>query len=310
METPNVSVIVPYSKPQTVAATLERLTRQTYPLREMEIVVVGAGSGRLAGRWPITALDTGPIYFPGEARNLGAAAAHGETLLFLDDDCEPAPDWVERNLSELAHPGVGAVGAQIAGKSSAFFARCVDFSSFSFYQSGRRAEEPVCSASLAVRRSVFEAVGGFNETLRSGEDMDFCYRLMRAGYTSVYQPAVKVRHNHGRATLRALIRYSYFYGRSEGLTVKRLNQDMTRRNRVLVALRRRRVYACMIAPIALGATLRVMRGNIREYPQVALYAPFIFLAKVAYHIGMWRWLCQGPPTPPAAAQARLAQAPR
>lgn len=296
-----VSVIIPYSKPNLVEATLEGLAQQTFPTDQTEILVVGSGSASLADRWPIRAVESSPIFFPGVARNLGARVAEGEYLLCLDDDCEPAPDWIEQNLRELAVSGVGAVGAQIAGKSSAFFGRCVDFSSFAFYQSGRRAEMPVCSASLAMTRSAFEAVGGFNEELRSGEDVDFCYRLMRLGYTTVYQPAVKVKHNHGRTTFGALVRYSYFYGRVKGLYVKRRYHEMSIRNRILTVVQQPALYLCMIAPISAGITAIIVRRNAREHPAIFLYAPFIFLAKVAYHLGIWQWIRQGPP---AAAAAR------
>lgn len=296
MSTVRVSVIIPLSKLDVVEATLDLLVQQTYPGESTEILVVGARSGQLAGRWPITAVETAPLYFPGQARNLGAAAATGEYLLFIDDDCEPAPDWIEQNVAALHQPGVGAVGGQIAGKSKAFFAQCVDFSSFAFYQSSQPRETHVCSASLGVRRQVFEDVGGFNAQLRSGEDIDFCYRLMGMGYKTVYQPAVKVRHNHGRTDFMTLMRYSYFYGRVKGLFVKVRHQRMSRRNRALAMLRRPLPYFAMIIPISLSITALIIRVNVREYPRVLLYAPFVFLAKVAYHVGIWQCLRKGTPT--------------
>src|SRR5713101_4862119 len=179
MNTPLVSVIIPFSKHDLAEVALERLVQQTYPAEKTEILLVGPKSSSLASRWPIRAIETGPIYYPGEARNTGARAAAGEYFLFLDDDCEPASDWIEQNVRELEKPAIGAVGGQIAGKSNAFFAQCVDFSSFAFSQVNRRIETPVCSASLAVKRQAYEAAKGFSEELRSGEDIDFCYRLVK-----------------------------------------------------------------------------------------------------------------------------------
>ncbi len=173
MRTPPVSIIIPYSKPDLIEATIEKLVHQSYPSECIEIIVVGAGSRAFVSRWPIKAIDTHAIYYPGEARNIGAAAAMGEYFLFIDDDCEPAPDWIAQNVRELSQPQVAAVGGQISGKSRIFFAQCVDFSSFAFSQANRCMEMPVCSASLAVKRHVYEAVGGFNQELRSGEDSDF-----------------------------------------------------------------------------------------------------------------------------------------
>jgi GT2 family glycosyltransferase len=280
-----------------VGTTLEQLTHQTYPAALTEIIVVGSNSGSLRGRWPIKAVETLPVYYPGQARNLGAATATKDYLLFIDDDCEPAPDWIEQNLRELERPNTGAVGGQIAGKSKAFFAQCVDFSSFAFYQGNKRLETPVCSASMGVTRQAFERVKGFSEELRSGEDIDFCYRLAKLGFTTVYQPSVKVRHNHGRTHFATLMRYSYFYGRVKGLYVKRRHREMSRRNRLLSRFQHPVLYLLAILPVSVGITSTIVRKNVREYPRVLLYAPFIFLAKVAYHAGIWRWLLKGPPAP-------------
>src|SRR6266487_4274005 len=290
MYTSQVSVIIPYSKLDVAQVALEKLVHQTYPADLTEIIVVGPGSNALAKRWPIKAIDTHPIYYPGEARNIGATEASGEYFLFIDDDCEPAPDWIEQNIQELEQPKIGAVGGQIAGKSKEFFAQCVDFSSFAFSQVNRRLETPVCSASLAVKREAYEAAQGFSEELRSGEDIDFCYRLIKMGYTTVYQPTVKVLHNHRRKDFSTLMRYSYFYGRVKGLYVKLRHADMSKRNKLLSLLHHPLVYLLMIIPVSLGITGTIMRFNVREYPRVLLYAPFIFLSKVAYHIGIWQWI--------------------
>jgi GT2 family glycosyltransferase len=290
-----VSVIIPFSKPDVAEVTLEKLTHQTYPADLTEIVVVGPNSSMLTERWPIKAVETHPIYYPGEARNIGAAVATGEYFLFIDDDCEPAPDWIEQNVRELELPRIGAVGGQIAGKSRAFFAQCVDFSSFAFSQVNRRMETAICSASMAVKRKAYEDAQGFSEELRSGEDIDFCYRLMKMGYKTVYQPAVKVLHNHRRQDFATLMRYSYFYGRVKGLYVKLRHADMSKRNKLLSLLHHPLVYLLMIIPVSFGITGTIVRLNVREYPRVLLYAPFIFLSKVAYHIGIWWWILKGTP---------------
>jgi len=298
MNTPLVSVIIPFSKHDLAEVALEKLVQQTYPAEKTEILLVGPQSSSLASRWPIRAIETGPIYYPGEARNTGARAAAGEYFLFLDDDCEPASDWIEQNVRELEKPAVGAVGGQIAGKSKAFFAQCVDFSRFGFSQVNKPALGAVCSASLGVKRQAFEEAEGFSEVLRSEEDMDFCYRLIKLGYTSVYQPAIKVLHNHRRNSFGVLMRYSYFYGRVSGLYVKRLHPDMSKRNSILTKIQNPILYPFMMLPVSLGATLNIVRVNLREYPRVLLYAPFIFLSKVASHVGIWQWLLQGHPAKP------------
>jgi GT2 family glycosyltransferase len=287
-----VSVIIPFTRTDLVETTLALLAQQTYPADRLEIIVVGENSDVLADHWPIKTVQTPTRLLPGGNRNAGARVSQGTYLLFIDDDCEPAPDWVEQNIAELQQGEVGAVGGQIAGKSSAFFACCVDFSSFAFCQVNKREEIQICSASMGIRRDLFEQVKGFDETLRTCEDIDFCYRLMKLGYKTIYQPAIKVKHNHRRNTLAALLRYNYFFGRVSGLHIKLLHPGMTRRNRLIALIRNPLAYALMILPVSLGITLIILRTTVREYPRVLLYTPFIFMAKVAFHLGTLRWIMQ------------------
>ena len=158
----------------------------------------------------------------------------------------------------------------------------------------------MCSASLGVKRQAFEDAQGFNEQLRSGEDIDFCYRLVKMGYKTIYQPAIKVLHNHRREKFSVLMRYSYFYGRVKGLSVKLNHREMSKRNLMLVLFQNPLLYFLMIVPVSLGITSTIVRLNAREYPRVLLYAPFIFLSKVAYHCGIWQWIRKGPPEVPAS----------
>jgi GT2 family glycosyltransferase len=290
---PPISVIIPFTRPDQAKFVLDKLVQQTYPAELTEILLIGSNSGIFANQYPVKAIETAPIYYPGIARNVGARSATGTYMLFLDDDCEPAPDWIVQNVHALNTPDIGAVGGQITGKSKAFFARCVDFSRFGFSQSSKPALTWVCSASLGVKRTVFEEVQGFNEELHSEEDIDFCFRLEQAGYKTLYQPKIKVLHDHRRTTFTSLIRYSYFYGRVSGLYVKRLYPTLSFRNTLLTRVQNPLLYPVAMFPIALGATLNLLRLNIKEYPNVVFYAPFIFLSKVATHMGIWRWLLHG-----------------
>ncbi|GHO82126.1 glycosyltransferase family 2 protein [Dictyobacter formicarum] len=290
MDTASVSVIIPYSRADLIETVLEKLKRQTYPAELTEIIIVGQPGGTIEQQWSTHTVNAAANMYPGQKRNQGARIARGDYLLFLDDDCEPGPDWIAQNVRELQDLQIGAVGGQIRGKSNAFFARCLDFSSFAFCQNNKRSEMQLCSASLGVRRQVYIEVGGFNETLRVCEDIDFCYRLVKLGYHTVYQPAIKVKHNHRRNSFKVLMGYSYFFGRESGLYVKLLYPDMNRRNRLLTLVRHPFVYALLLLPISLSITLLIIRVNIAEHPRVLLYAPFIFLAKLAFHVGILQWL--------------------
>ncbi len=299
MRIPLVSIIIPFSKEDVAENTIRKVLQQTYPADLTEILLVGQKSSAFVERYPVKAIETHSIYYPGEARNIGARVAKGDYFLFLDDDCEPAPDWIEQNVRALEQAEVGVVGGQIAGQSTAFFARCVEFSRFGYCQVSKPMECVVCSASMGVKREAFESVCGFNEVLRSEEDMDFCFRLHKEGYKTIYAPTIKVLHNHRRNNFLTLMRYSYFYGRVSGLYVKRLYPKVSLRNSLLTKAQNPLLYPLLMCLFALGATLNITRINLREYPQVLLYTPFIFLSKVASHIGIWRWLLDAQKQQPA-----------
>jgi cellulose synthase/poly-beta-1,6-N-acetylglucosamine synthase-like glycosyltransferase len=233
-----VSVIIPFSKPETVGNAIRSVLDQDYPEEFLEIIVVGKGSEELLDKWPqVIAVDEGPIKQPGRARNLGAVKASGEILLFLDDDCEVQENWIQENLAELENDEVGAVSGKVVGKSNAFFARCVDFTNFGVCQTSKRREGRLWTATFGMRKNILETVGGFNEDIRVQEDIDICFRLNRLDYKTIYQPKIKVSHNHNRTTVNSFLKYQFDSGRIAGLDIEGQYPDLSLRNRILSLVR-------------------------------------------------------------------------
>jgi glycosyltransferase involved in cell wall biosynthesis len=284
---PSVSIIVPVSRLELASQTLASLARQSYA-GEVEIIVVGAIACELAQQWPVTAVHVPHFDTPGKARNLGAARARGEVFLFLDDDCLVAHDWIAQNVHALQMPHSGVVGARICGTSRSFFARCVDFTNFGYYQQRRPKDGPVASASMGVWQRAFQAVGGFDETLSSSEDIDFCYRVQKQGQRTAYRPEIVVSHNHQRDTLGKLLRYNYRRGFAGGLATKIEHRDVGLKNYLLYRVRFPFVFLLLLPLIALLATVQTVAVNVNDDPSVLFYAPFILLGKVAYESGIFR----------------------
>ena len=71
----------------------------------------------------------------------------------------------------------------------------------------------VPSAAIICRTSTLRDIGGFDETLRSGEDVDLCWRLVEAGARLRYEPIAQVAHDH-RTELRDWVARKAFYGGS------------------------------------------------------------------------------------------------
>ena len=211
----------------------------------MELSVVGPVVDELAHLWA----DTWPQGWTvitlfheltrpaGRLRNFGVTQATGEILLFLDDDITVEQDWVKRSVRALQEPKVGIIGTRLPGKSTAFFARCFDFTNFCYYQHGKLKDGPVASSCMGIRRSVFLAVEGFDNTHLSGEDMDLCYRVQEKGYRTVYHGDIVATHDHGYETLRDLLRNNYWRGRIAGLRIKVRHKNKELKNRLLYNVR-------------------------------------------------------------------------
>jgi mycofactocin system glycosyltransferase len=137
------------------------------------------------------------------ARNAGAGAARSEVVAFLDSDCLADPGWLDALIPELADPEVAAAGGRIGPASERTWLERYEAVRSPLDLGRTRTEarpgRPVpflVTANLVIRRADLMAVGGFDERLRWGEDVDLCWRLHEAGRRMVYQPAGLVRHRH------------------------------------------------------------------------------------------------------------------
>jgi hypothetical protein len=287
------SVIVPSSRPDAARRAIESLRVGTTDGATCEIILVTAVPDRFGdvpGAVEIVAVET--VHPPGRMRNIGARRARGPALLFLDDDCMASPQWVNRMLAALAgNPGAAAVGCRVVSEDLSFWPRCADYALFAPYQYRDPAARDLGSAALAVRREAFEAVGGFNERLQASEDWDLCLRLREAGWQCLFDPSVEVAHAHGRGSLSAIVQGAYRWGRRSGLMAQRgRKRQLSWLARLSVTLGHPFPYAFLIVPYAVAVTAlqcRDLRGTDRRLP---LFAPFILLARLAYHFGVWRRL--------------------
>lgn len=114
-------------------------------------------------------------------RNAAAEAAAGDLLAFVDSDHELAPGWAaaaERLFQD--EPAAVAAGAPYhAPRDGTWVQRMYD--KLRTRQSGRKPTTWLPSGNLVVRRAAFEAVGGFDTTLETCEDVDLCQRLAARG---------------------------------------------------------------------------------------------------------------------------------
>lgn len=164
---------------------------------------------------------------PAAARNAGWHRARTELVAFVDADVEPDPGWLDPVLALFADPKVAAVAPRVRarGGSSGVAGYERDRSSLDLGAQPAQVRPMsrvsyVPSAALVVRREVLRDLGGFDERLRFGEDVDLVWRLLDAGRSVRYEPASVVRHDPRSGTARWL-QQRYEYGTSAARLSKR-----------------------------------------------------------------------------------------
>jgi cellulose synthase/poly-beta-1,6-N-acetylglucosamine synthase-like glycosyltransferase len=237
---PRVSVIVPLKAPNAYLwETLDCLEQVDYA--NVEIVVLPdqlSEDCAWAGKRQVTFVPTGPVG-PGKKRDIGAALSSGEVLAFLDDDTFPARDWLRHALRHFADPAVGAVGGPaVTPPSDGLLQQASGLVYQSRLGGGNYAyrytpleqrdvdDYPTCN--LMVRRSAFEAAGGFDTRFWPGEDTKLCLALVHdLELRIVYEPKAVVYH-HRRPLFRGHLKQVRSYAMHRGYFVKRFPKTSLR----------------------------------------------------------------------------------
>jgi hypothetical protein len=257
---------------------------------DQEIILVTPHEEELSAetRAATAVVQTDSAYPPGRMRNLGVAAARGDTLCFVDDDCVVPEAWSSTLVAALDDADdIGAVGCRVTGPPG-FWAGCADYSLFAPYQFTTRKRRDLGSAALAVRRKAFDDAGGFDEELRASEDWDFCLRLHARGWATLFEPGVTVRHNHGRVRYKQIMRSAWRSGFESGLTVQEHHRDqMSALAKLSILLADPVFYWLLVLPYGFIVSCALIPEFARADPRYILYLPFVIDARVSYHAGVW-----------------------
>lgn len=218
------SIIVPvFNRPDEVDELLESLSNQT--LKDFEVIIVEDGSVKNCKDVCDKYADILVLHYyakensgPGQSRNYGAERAGGDYLLILDSDVVLPENYlqaVEDTLREAATEAFG--GPDAAHPSFTPVQKAISYSMTSFFTTGgiRGGKAKLDkfyprSFNMGIRRDVYLQLGGFSK-MRFGEDIDFSYRIVEAGYQPRLFPKAWVWHKR-RTDFRKFFRQVYNSG--------------------------------------------------------------------------------------------------
>jgi GT2 family glycosyltransferase len=220
---PTISVIIPsHNRSDVLRRTLNALREQTYPLQQLEVLVVvdgcTDGTGEMLGYYKapfaLRVIEQ-PNYGPAAARNEGAVQAEGEILLFLDDDIVSAPSLIEAHVRahqcRSGHAVIGYLPPVFQGQMDFFRVGLRTWWENKFHalrQIGHRyTYQDMLSGNFSVEAGLFARVGGFDTTFWCHEDYELGVRLIEAGIPFTFaEDALGYHHENSdldRSFLRA-----------------------------------------------------------------------------------------------------------
>ena len=188
---PRFSVIIPTKdRPESVARCISALSPAVQNADGFEFEVIIADDGNSDAELPPWARRvTGPRAGPAANRNAGAFHAHGQWLVFVDDDCIPLPNLLNayaRAINE--NPTIEVLEGSVHADREKV--------SMNEYSPINTTGGLLWSCNLAVTKTLFARMGGFDPRFpyAAMEDIDFRYRLEKGEHRSLFVPDAQVCH--------------------------------------------------------------------------------------------------------------------
>ena len=212
----DLSVIIPaYNEADNIDRTVRSVVEHIPAERLAEVIVCDHGSSDATAEIARRAGASVHVWEDGTIaaqRNRGAARATGEILVFLDADTALTPEWAQglpALLDAMARSATTVTGSHVLPPPNGTRLERLWFTPIA------RAADPkhLGSAHLILSRSHFEAIGGFDASLETGEDFELCVRAVANGSTIVNDSALVAIHHDFPKTLRAFVRREAWHGR-------------------------------------------------------------------------------------------------
>lgn len=175
-----LSIVIPtLNEEEYLPLLLKSIDRQTFT--DYEVIVADAGStdrtAAIAGEFGAAIVRGG---MPGVGRNVGAAAARGDVILFLDADVVLLDDeFLAETVAEFGRRGLGSASCEVKPLSEKIVDRAMHWVYNAYLTTTAQFLPHAPGFCIFVRRDVHEAVGGFDETVRFAEDQEYVIRAAK-----------------------------------------------------------------------------------------------------------------------------------
>lgn len=224
--TPFVSIVVPvFNRASEIEACIRSLLDLDYPEDLREIIVVDDASvdstPDMVSKYPVQLLRMAENRGQSAARNRGVEAARGEIIAFTDSDCIADPNWLKDILPFFRDERIALAGGLVdAYYKKSFLDRYeaaqspLNMGEKPLIGAGDRSVFYVPTCNILFRKSAYGEIGGLNESIRVGEDVDLSWRLLARGHRLLYLPRGRVLHKH-RSRFKDAFCRRFDYGTSE-----------------------------------------------------------------------------------------------
>jgi len=211
MQEPYISVVVScYNKREIIGECIRSILNQNYENYELIVVDDGSTDGSIEAIKKFNSIQMKVIQIRHKgvsaAKNTGIKHARGSIVLFIDGDCILDKEGLRELSKSFSSPEIGCVGGRLlAINSQNLIAKTVEL-----MQNGVERKWPF-GANVAYRREALEKIGGFDEHMEAGEDVDLFLRAVKLGFCYIFNPNLTAK-TFNPSSLSALFKQRLRWG--------------------------------------------------------------------------------------------------
>jgi glycosyltransferase involved in cell wall biosynthesis len=236
-----VSIVIPtYNRLARLKQVIAAIERQTYPQRDIEVIIVSDGSTDGTDEYLSAIKAPLSLRFmpqanagPAAARNKGIRNAQGDIVLFIDDDVVPNPELVtEHARMHENHPNLVVLGPMLNPPDFTFspwvaWEQAMLEKQYVAMRQGKweATARQFYTGNTSLLRQVLLNSGGFDERFRRAEDIELAYRLEQQGVEFTFTMAAEAYH-YAERSFTSWLQTPYIYGRHDIIFSREHHKDI------------------------------------------------------------------------------------